>query len=62
MVEIASKMSMAESAALSARRRRMNLFVLLALLLFVAGMLALSLWHVSVEMQLPATEAPFTTP
>lgn len=50
MTEPLTTLSIADSKALAARQRSRNRIFLVVLLLLVAGMLALSAWHVRVEM------------
>lgn len=51
MVAVGSQLTHAESHACAARQARRNRLTLVALLILIAGMAALGLWHVTVEMQ-----------
>lgn len=51
MAETLMRLSASESQALARQRRRRNYLLLGVLLLGVAGVLTLSAWHVSLEMQ-----------
>jgi hypothetical protein len=51
MTETLMRLSASESQALARQRRRRNYLLLAVLLVAVAGVLTLSAWHVSLEMQ-----------
>lgn len=51
MTETLIRLSASESQALARQRHRRNYLLLAVLLVAVAGILTLSAWHVSLEMQ-----------